>query len=160
MIKSMMMGFVVVGLVMVGGVGVFRYMDGKPAVTQPAKVSPKKKTRAVTAREAQLRAQAEAEAEEFGKFDFTPVQQKRTSDIAGFEIEAKWVTVIWIVIVLAGLLSIGLYFLPTVLAFHRGKRNSVPILLINFFFGWTLLGWVATLAWALAYEEPQYKPGM
>ena len=45
------------------------------------------------------------------------------------------------------LLSV-LYFLPTVVASHRG--NSVGgILLLNLFFGWTGIGWAALLLYAL-----------
>jgi hypothetical protein len=56
-----------------------------------------------------------------------------------------------------------LYFLPTIVASHRGHRVG-GILLLNFFFGWTILGWWAILIWALlstpryyhAYYHPSY----
>ena len=41
-----------------------------------------------------------------------------------------------------------LYFLPTLIAFGRQHQHWVPILLVNLFFGWTGLGWVAALVWA------------
>jgi Superinfection immunity protein len=48
-----------------------------------------------------------------------------------------------------------LYFLPTILAANRG-HNVTGILLLNLFFGWTILGWFAVLLWAqLAY--PAYR---
>ncbi len=43
---------------------------------------------------------------------------------------------------------IGTYFLPSVIAFSRGHQHSAPILLLNLFLGWTLVGWVAALVWA------------
>ncbi len=47
---------------------------------------------------------------------------------------------------------IAWYFLPTIIGVHRGKRNTSSIFVVNLFFGWTLIGWVVALAWALAYE--------
>jgi len=36
------------------------------------------------------------------------------------------------------------------LAFHWRHRNRVAILIVNCFFGWTLVGWVISLIWACA----------
>lgn len=48
-----------------------------------------------------------------------------------------------------------LTFLPTFIAYRREHPNRVPILLVNLFFGWTLVGWVAALVWAcMAFAEP------
>jgi hypothetical protein len=47
-----------------------------------------------------------------------------------------------------------LYFLPTVVAASRGHCVA-PILILNFFFGWTVIGWFAMLAWALL-SWPRY----
>jgi hypothetical protein len=49
--------------------------------------------------------------------------------------------------ILAGLL---LYMLPTLIARSRGHRNSAMIGFINFFTGWTLLGWIGCLVWAVS----------
>ena len=38
-----------------------------------------------------------------------------------------------------------LYFLPTIIAFARNKRDTTAILLLNFFLGWTAIGWVIVL---------------
>jgi hypothetical protein len=46
-----------------------------------------------------------------------------------------------------------IYFLPTIIAFQRDHRNGMPILLVNAFFGWTLLGWVGALIWAIYQEK-------
>ena len=50
------------------------------------------------------------------------------------------------------LLIIGaaLYFLPTIIVAIRGAHNGCGIFLTNFFLGWTLIGWVVALIWALA----------
>ena len=39
-----------------------------------------------------------------------------------------------------------LYFLPTILA--HNKRNVLGIFLVNFFFGWTVVGWILAMVWA------------
>ncbi len=48
-----------------------------------------------------------------------------------------------------------LYFLPTILAAQRGHGVTL-ILLLNLFFGWTILGWFALLLWALL-STPYYR---
>jgi len=50
-------------------------------------------------------------------------------------------------IILAGLI-ISFYFLPSIIAEGRGHRRSLAIFVLNILLGWTLLGWIAALAWA------------
>lgn len=40
------------------------------------------------------------------------------------------------------------YMLPWAIAATRGKSNAVPVALVSFFTGWTLIGWVAALVMA------------
>ncbi len=40
------------------------------------------------------------------------------------------------------------YWLPSLLAFHRGHKNRLPILMVNFLLGWTIFGWIVALIWA------------
>jgi len=47
-----------------------------------------------------------------------------------------------------------LYFLPTIIAFARNKRDTTSILLLNFFLGWTCIGWVIALVWAVKTDVP------
>jgi hypothetical protein len=42
------------------------------------------------------------------------------------------------------------YWTPTIIAFVRKHPSRGGILALNFFFGWTFVGWVVTLAWALS----------
>jgi hypothetical protein len=44
--------------------------------------------------------------------------------------------------------GIGLYFLPTIVAVTRKVTNQGSIFVINFFLGWTFVGWVVSLAMA------------
>ena len=42
-----------------------------------------------------------------------------------------------------------LYFAPTLVAHRRRHRNLVAVFALNLLLGWTFLGWVAALIWAL-----------
>ena len=50
------------------------------------------------------------------------------------------------------LVSLFLYFLPTYLA--RNKSNFTAILALNLLAGWTFIGWIVALVWALS-SDPQ-----
>lgn len=43
-----------------------------------------------------------------------------------------------------------LYFLPTIVG--HNKRNVLAIFIVNFFFGWTVIGWIVAMVWACAAE--------
>lgn len=45
------------------------------------------------------------------------------------------------------------YFIPAFIA--RKKVNFTLILLLNIFLGWTLLGWIIVLIWAIADKTPE-----
>ncbi|HET9410176.1 MAG TPA: superinfection immunity protein [Candidatus Sulfotelmatobacter sp.] len=47
-----------------------------------------------------------------------------------------------------------MYFLPSIVAFARSKRDTTAIVLLNFFLGWTLIGWVVALVWAFKEDAP------
>ncbi|MBI2682132.1 MAG: superinfection immunity protein [Acidobacteriales bacterium] len=67
--------------------------------------------------------------------------------------------IILLFLVLA-LVGFCLYITPTIVAFTRKHRQRVPILVINFFLGWSVVAWVLTLAWSLSndVETPQPVP--
>lgn len=46
------------------------------------------------------------------------------------------------------LLLIFLYFVPSMVAY--GKQQFNQIVVLNLFLGWTGIGWVASLVWALS----------
>jgi hypothetical protein len=48
--------------------------------------------------------------------------------------------------------AVGLffYFLPTVVGYSRKRPNITAIFLVNFFFGWSVIGWVVALVWAIS----------
>src|SRR6185437_8273552 len=45
------------------------------------------------------------------------------------------------------------YFLPTIVAVLRRKASSLGIFLLNLFLGWTFIGWVVALIWALSADR-------
>jgi len=47
-----------------------------------------------------------------------------------------------------------MYFAPSLIAFARDKSNKVAILALNTLLGWSMIGWVVSLVWALS-AEPQ-----
>jgi Superinfection immunity protein len=47
-----------------------------------------------------------------------------------------------------------LYFLPSIIALARSKRDAVSILVLDLFLGWTAIGWVIALVWALRTDVP------
>jgi len=48
---------------------------------------------------------------------------------------------------------LAIQFAPTIIAARRRMQNFWWIFAINFLFGWTLIGWVVALTWALR-DEP------
>lgn len=49
--------------------------------------------------------------------------------------------------------GIILYFLPAIVAFARSKRDAGAILVLNFFLGWTAIGWIIAFVWALRHDS-------
>ena len=56
---------------------------------------------------------------------------------------------ILLLFILFGLFAIAIYFIPTFVAIARHHKHTTAIFLLNFFAGWTFLGWVAALVWSL-----------
>lgn len=42
-----------------------------------------------------------------------------------------------------------MYFLPSIIALVRSKRDILAIFLLNLFLGWSVIGWIVALVWAL-----------
>ena len=51
------------------------------------------------------------------------------------------------------LIALAFYFMPTLTAMGREKINTGAIFALNLFLGWTLVGWVVALVWALAHDQ-------
>lgn len=62
--------------------------------------------------------------------------------------------VVFFPLVLIGLVLV-LYFIPSVVAYKVKHRNMTAIIVLNIFAGWTFVGWVVALVWALTKNEKQ-----
>ena len=49
----------------------------------------------------------------------------------------------------------ALFFLPAIIALVRG-HNTLAIFLLNFFLGWTVIGWFRALIWAVT-DKPRIQ---
>ena len=41
------------------------------------------------------------------------------------------------------------YMLPTLIAFNIDHKDKLSIAMLNFFTGWSFIGWVLSLVWAV-----------
>jgi hypothetical protein len=48
-----------------------------------------------------------------------------------------------------------LYWLPTIIAIARHTNSALGVAALNFLLGWTGVGWVLALMWALAASPAQ-----
>lgn len=55
----------------------------------------------------------------------------------------------WFCIILAMLVGVLIYILPTIIAVKKRSQNLTIIIILNVFFGWTLFGWGIALLKAL-----------
>lgn len=53
---------------------------------------------------------------------------------------------LWLIIAL-------IYFVPTIVACGRNHKNALAIFILNLFLGYTLIGWVVALIWAVYNQE-------
>lgn len=58
----------------------------------------------------------------------------------------------FLVVVTTILVSLGIYFFPSIVGFYKRKKNTGAIFVTNLFFGWTGIGWVIALIWAVTND--------
>ena len=58
-----------------------------------------------------------------------------------------------LLVLLFGVVGLAVYFLPAIVAFKGGKKNRAAILVLNLLMGWTMIGWVGALIWAMVSPE-------
>jgi hypothetical protein len=51
--------------------------------------------------------------------------------------------------ILIGVVIAGIYVVPGILAQSRGHPRAISISVLNLFAGWTIIGWMGALVWAL-----------
>lgn len=52
---------------------------------------------------------------------------------------------------------IAVYFFPTIEAIIRKSQDSLPIGMLNLFLGWTVVGWVISLVWAVRTADKERR---
>ena len=61
-------------------------------------------------------------------------------------------------VIFVAFIWLAIYFIPIIIAYIRRHNNFVAICLLNIFTGWTFLGWLASLLWALNSDTESYIP--
>ncbi|TSE11372.1 MULTISPECIES: superinfection immunity protein [Aquimarina] len=64
------------------------------------------------------------------------------------------VGVVFVIFIIVGAIF---YFIPSIIALMRGKSNTVAIIALNLFLGWSIVGWVVSLVWSLSSEVSPAK---
>lgn len=65
-----------------------------------------------------------------------------------------------VAVAIAWVIGAILYFVPWMVAARRHVRKQAGIIVLNLLLGWTFLGWVGALIWAISAEvEPQAGSG-
>ena len=55
--------------------------------------------------------------------------------------------------IILNVILVGIYCIPMLVAGFRNHHNGVAIVALNLFLGWTFLGWVIALVWALTAKR-------
>ncbi len=63
-----------------------------------------------------------------------------------------------ITVIIGVLLCLTIYMLPAGIGIIRGRSNAGAIFVLNLFLGWTLIGWVIALVWAVADDNKKIAP--
>jgi len=51
------------------------------------------------------------------------------------------------------LVGAAFYLMPSIIAFARGHNNKAAIAALNILLGWSVIGWVASLVWAMTSQK-------
>jgi hypothetical protein len=60
-----------------------------------------------------------------------------------------------LMMILGAILFLGMYFMPSTIGYLRKRGNLTAIIVLNTLLGWTMLGWVIALVWALSNNAQQ-----
>ena len=56
-------------------------------------------------------------------------------------------------VILVFAVCVYLYFIPTIVANKRGRKNKGAIFVLNLLLGWSFVGWVVALVWAAKEDD-------
>jgi len=55
------------------------------------------------------------------------------------------------------LIIVAVYFIPSMIAYSRNKKDRFAILALNIFLGWTIAGWIGAFIWSLWEEKKKTR---
>lgn len=58
---------------------------------------------------------------------------------------------------IVGVVLLLLYYMPIIIAIKRRHQNIIGLGILNFFFGWTIIGWFGALIWSVSAQESVNK---
>ena len=58
-----------------------------------------------------------------------------------------------IAMIIPGILTQCLYFLPYLIAFNKNHQQETAIFVLNLFAGWTVIAWIICLVWAFTTKK-------
>lgn len=64
-----------------------------------------------------------------------------------------------IIVICLFLAALLIYFLPSLIALGRHKKQQLAIILLNLFAGWTGIVWLGCLIWAAVKEQSDTATG-
>ena len=60
--------------------------------------------------------------------------------------------------ILGVLVGMVVYFVPCLVASRREHKNAMPIFILNLLLGWTFIGWVGAMVWAMTDNVKDKNP--
>ncbi|HSI14340.1 MAG TPA: superinfection immunity protein [Chthoniobacter sp.] len=121
-----------------------------------AKAEEERRQRAIAAAQAQEQREQEEEASRHEKAVKQQKEEEDKATAAAAESLRQTIAqnkkhLVLGLLVIGGILSVFLYFLPSIVGRH--KANAMAIFAMNLFLGWTFIGWVAALIWACTQDS-------
>jgi predicted MFS family arabinose efflux permease len=55
---------------------------------------------------------------------------------------------VWVITLIMIAALVVVYFAPALIALNRRHRKRKAIFVLNLLLGWTLIGWIAAIAWS------------
>ncbi len=53
-------------------------------------------------------------------------------------------------------ITLGMYFLPSIVAGVRGHQSTAAIFVLNLLLGWSVVGWIVALVWSISAVWPPH----
>jgi len=64
----------------------------------------------------------------------------------------------WIRFLFGAFLITTVYFAPWGIALIRKHKNTLPIFLVTFLLGWTIIGWIIAIIWSFTSNVRETRP--